>query len=283
MPSVPSSHYEPLWEQFSALLPERPEFDPTHPLGCHRRRVPDRTVFGLIVDALVHGSGYERVATADCSDWTIRNRLREWSNLGLAHELHRIALTAYDKMIGLELSELSVDGCHTKAPCKGDKAGPSPVDRAKQGLKRSTLVDGDGIPLGLASAGANRHDSVLLEPTINAAKHQVGNLPTHATVHLDSAYDGKPSRRILDDHDLIGEIARKGVPAPIQVGMRWVVERTQSWMNGYGKIRRCFERDGRVIDFYLYLAAAFVTVRALIRRARKLYRWPSRPTARRLK
>jgi len=40
-----------------------------------------------------------------------------------------------------------------------------------------------------------------------------------------------------------------------------------SWMNGYGRIRRCFERDGRVIDFYLYLAAAFVTVRALIREA----------------
>ncbi|MEU9033057.1 IS5 family transposase [Streptomyces sp. NPDC048383] len=283
MPSVPSSLFEPLWEQFSALLPERPEFDPTHPLGCHRRRVPDRMVFGLVVEALVHGSGYERVATADCSDWTIRNRLREWSNLGLAHELHRISLTAYDKMIGLELSELSVDGCHTKAPCKGDKAGPSPVDRAKQGFKRSTLVDGGGIPLGLASAGANRHDSVLLEPTIEAAKYQVGNLPTNATVHLDSAYDGKPSRRILDDHGLIGEIARKGVPAPIQVGMRWVVERTQSWMNGYGKIRRCFERDGRVVDFYLYLAAAFITVRALIRRARRLYQWPSRPTARRLR
>lgn len=127
MPAVPSSLFEPLWGQFSALLPERPEFDPSHPLGCHRRRVPDRMVLKLVVEALVQGSGYERVATTDCSDWTIRNRLKQWSNLGLAHELHRIALTAYDKMIGLELSELSVDGCHTKAPCKGNKAGPSPV------------------------------------------------------------------------------------------------------------------------------------------------------------
>ena len=75
--------------------------------------------------------------------------------------------------------------------------------------------------------------------------------------------------------------AAKGVPAPIQVGNRWVVERTQSWMNGYGKIRRCFERDGEKVDFFLYLAAAFVTVRALIREARTRYRWDTRPTTRR--
>ena len=100
---------------------------------------------------------------------------------------------------------------------------------------------------------------------------------------MDSAYDGKPSRQVLDDHALVGEIAAKGVPAPIQVGKRWVVERTQSWMNGYGKLRRCFERDGEIVDFYLYLAATFVTLRALIRRARTLYRWDARPTTRRLK
>lgn len=46
----------------------------------------------------------------------------------------------------------------------------------------------------------------------------------------------------------------KGVPAPIQVRKRWVVERTNSWMNGYGKLRRCTERDGEIVDFHLYLA-----------------------------
>ena len=54
-------------------------------------------------------------------------------------------------------------------------------------------------------------------------------------------------------------------------------------MNGYGKLRRCTDRDGRIVDFYLYLAAAFVTVRALIRDARTRYRWATRPTTRRLK
>ena len=79
------------------------------------------------------------------------------------------------------------------------------------------------------------------------------------------------------------DIARKGIPAPLQAGKRWVVERTQAWMNGYGKLRRCTERDGVVVDFYLFLAAACVTVRALIREARQRFRWPDRPTTRRLK
>lgn len=284
VPAVPSSLIEPLWSEFSALLPEKPEFAPTHPLGCHRRQVPDRTVFEHIVAALVHGSGYERVATKGCSDWTIRDRVKQWSRLGLAKELHRIALHAYEKMIGLELDDLAADGCITKAPCKGDTTGPSPVDRRKQGLKRSTVVDAYGIPLGLTAAGANRHDSKLLAANLEQAEDQVGDImPTDAVIHLDSAYLGKAVAALLDKHGLVGEISAKGVKAPIQATDRWPVERTNSWMNGFGRLRRCFERDGTIVEFYLYLAAAFVTVRALIQRARSVYRWDTRPTTRRLK
>jgi len=100
---------------------------------------------------------------------------------------------------------------------------------------------------------------------------------------LDSAHDSTVTRQLLDQAGLDGEIARKGVPSPIQVGKRWVVERTNSWMNGYGKLRRMTDKDGQVVDFYLYLAAAFVTVRQLIQRARVHYRWDDRPTTRRLK
>jgi hypothetical protein len=36
VPVLPSWLAEPLWVQFEALLPERPIYDPAHPLGCHR-------------------------------------------------------------------------------------------------------------------------------------------------------------------------------------------------------------------------------------------------------
>lgn len=284
MPAVPSSLIEPLRSEFAALLPERPEFAPSHPLGCHRARVPDRTVFEHVVAALVHGSGYERIASPGCSDWTIHNRVKQWSALNLAKELHRIALLAFERMIGLDLDDLAVDGCITKAPAKAETAGPSPVDRRKQGLKRSTGTDARGIPLALAAAGANRHDSKLLAPTLDAVNKQIGDfLPPECTIHLDSAYLGEAVAEVLENHGLNGEISPKGVKTPIQHTKRWPVERTNSWMNAFGRLRRCCERDRAVVEFYLYLAAAFVTVRALIRRARSVYRWDTRPTTRRLK
>jgi hypothetical protein len=87
----------------------------------------------------------------------------------------------------------------TKAPCGGDKAGPSPVDRRKGGLKRSTATDAYGIPLGIVSAGANRHDSPLLAPTLRAAFTQVTDqMPDKATAHLDAAYDSTITRQLLD-------------------------------------------------------------------------------------
>jgi transposase len=213
----------------------------------------------------------------------MRRRLEEWSEAGVAQRVHAVALAAYDRIIGLELEDLSVDGCMTKAVCGGDKAGPSPVDRRKGGLKRSVACEGYGVPLGIVSAGANRHDSPLLKPTFDAAKAQVGPLPEHVRSHLDAAYDSGVTRSLLLDLGFEAIISRTGVPAPIQVGQRWVIERTHSWMNGYGKLRRCTDKKGANVDFFLYLAAALVTSRQLIQRARTRYRWDNRPTTRRLK
>lgn len=281
MPALPVSLIDPIWAQFSVLLPDHPDVSPTHPLGCHRRRVPDRVVFDHVVAALVHGSGYERIASPDCSDRTIRRRMHAWADAGLTQELHALVLAQYDRMIGLDLADVSVDGCITKAPGGGEAAGRSPVDRGKQGLKRSTVTDATGVPLHVVAAGANRHDGPLLGPTL-AGLDRFGPL-SETTVHLDRGYDSGVSRALLAASGFTGVIARKGVPAPLQVGKRWVVERTQSWMNGYGKLRRCTEQAKAVVDFYLFLAAAFVVTRCLIQRARTRYRWPGRPTTRRLK
>jgi len=273
---------EPLWDQFSALLPERPLVSPAHPLGCHRQRIPDRVVFEHVIAALVHGSGYERIASAGCSDATIRRRLKEWAAAGVSEQVHALALRAYDQMIGLELDDLAVDGCITKAPGGGEVAGRSPVDRGKQGLKRSIATEATGIPLHLVSAGANRHDSPLLEPTL-AGLDTLDRLPEDLTVHLDRGYDSRATRALLAELGFDGAIARKGIPAPVQAGSRWVVERTHQWMNGYGKLRRCTEKLRPVVDFYLFLAAALVVLRQLIQRARTRYRWDTRPTSRRLR
>jgi transposase len=289
MPAVPSSLLEPIWVEFAAAVgtQERPEFDPSHPLGCHRRRIPDRVVFEHLLDALVHGSGYERIATEACSDRTIRRRLAEWAQAGVARRVHALALAAYDRVIGLDLADVAVDGCITTAPCGGEAAGPSPVNRRKGGLKRSVAGDGRGVPLGVVAAGANRHDSPLLRPTFEQAAAQLadngGCYPERVTVHLDAGYDSGRTRDLLGELGLDADIAHKGAPAPVQATRRWPIERTHSWMNDYGKLRRCTDRSLAIVEFYLYLTAALITVRQLIQQARTRYRWPARPTTRRLK
>jgi transposase len=281
VPVLPLSLIEPAWVEFSALLgtEQAPEFRPSHPWGCHRRRVPDRTVFELVLAALVHGSGYERIAVPGCSDRTIRRRVHDWAERGLADDLHRIALDAFEKMIGLQLGDIAVDGCITKAPCGGERAGRSPVDRGKGGLKRSVLTEARGLPVVVISAPANRHDSPLLEPTLDGLNTL--QLPEQITAHLDAGYDSSNTRLLLEQRGFDYVISRKGTP--LQAGQRWKVERTHSWMNGYGKLRRCTEKNARVVDFYLALAAALTVIRALTREARTRYRWPTRPTTRRLR
>ena len=184
MPAIQSYFVEPIWKQFRALLPER---EVNHPLGCHRSRIPDRVVFEKLVEVLVFGCAYRRIADESCSATTLRGRRDEWIAHGAMQTLREVALEAYDRFIGLELTDVAVDGCITKAPCGGEKAGRSPVvDRGKRGTKRSTAVDARGIPIGCVTAPANLHDSPpLLAPTLDAVAETLGELPERVSVHLD--------------------------------------------------------------------------------------------------
>jgi transposase len=226
VPVLPSWLTNPLWAQFAALLPERPMVDPTHPLGCHLRRISDRIIFDKLLQLLRFGCSYQAIADTTCSATTIRDRLDEWIQLGVFARLKQIALESYDRIVGLLLDQIAIDGSITKAPCSGEIAGRSPVDRGKQGLKRSDMTDGYGIPLDRVLAGANRHDSPLLAPTLDRLK-DLGPLPDDITVHLDAGYNSDQTRTELAARGLRGRIAHRGEKAPIQAGQRWHVEHTQ--------------------------------------------------------
>ena len=233
MPTLPPYLMEPIWQQFSALIPQR---QTTHPLGCHRPRIPDRVVFEKLVQVLVFGCAYERIADATCSATTLRDRRDEWIELGVMDALRELALESYDRFVGLEVADVAVDCCITKAPCGGEKAGRSPVDRGKQGIKRSAAVEANGVPLGTVTAPANRHDSPLLAPTLDAVGETLGALPEGTSVHLDRGYDSDLTRERLEERGLVWEISKKGKPAPFWATNRWVVERTSSWHNAHKKL-----------------------------------------------
>jgi transposase len=268
-----------LWDQFAALLPDRPVYHPSHPLGCHKPRIADRIIFEKLIQVLRFGCSYVSIADCGCGATTIRERRDEWIKAGIFSDLKKIARESYDRIVGLVLRDIAVDGCITKAPGGGDCAGPSPAGRRKLGMKRSSMIEGRGIPPGRVLAPANRHDSPLLAPTLDKLD-DLGPLPGDITVHLDAGYDSQKTRDELAGRGMTGDIAHKGEKAPIQAGQRWPVERTNAWHNSFNRLQRCYERNEEVIDAFFDLADAIITVRRLIRDAWTLYRWDSRPARR---
>jgi hypothetical protein len=130
--------------------------------------------------------------------------------------------------------------------------------------------------LGAVPAPANRRDDGLLAATLDT-RVVVEALPARPVVHLDAGDDDQPCRQALAARGMVGQIATRGVPAPIQASRRWPVERTHAWGNQYGKLRWCTERRRLVVQFWLALANAAIVCGRLVRRAWTCYRWDGRP------
>lgn len=93
--------------------------------------------------------------------------------------------------------------CHGQGPFWGDSIGRNPTDRGKPGSKRSILVDRDGGPLSLVVAGANVHDTKLLDMTLNGI---VLERPDTGTQHLclDKGYDNPTGHDAVAAHGYRG-------------------------------------------------------------------------------
>ena len=109
------------------------------------------------------------------------------------------------------------------------------------------------MPIGWAADGANRHDSCLLATTLDAVEHR-GLIVDIDTPHLDRGYDANTVRTDLAvrgiDDAIIARERQRGEPKPVdpqplRLGLRWAVERTNSWQSNFGPLRRNTRRPCR--------------------------------------
>jgi transposase len=267
MRALDSDVFDAVWAAVKPLLPSPPK---THPLGCHRPRASDRVCLRAMLIRLVTGCSWvdaEQLVNRAVSDTTLRARRDEWERAGIFATVVEEALAAYDKIIGLDLSDVAVDGSQHKAPRGGEGTGPNPVDRGKCGWKWSLLTDKAGIPLGWATDGAQRHDTVLFAPTLDAVE-QRGLLADIETLHLDRGYDSAAVRglcRANGVYDIVGSKRRSDTTPGtrrgkkvVPLGMRWPVERTNSWLVNFGQLRR--NTDRRVAHRLTQLALAIIVL-----------------------
>jgi transposase len=263
-----------IWASFAAYLPAHGESN--HPLGCHRPRISDRDCFEAILFRLVTGCSWDVAGRlGKGSETTLRRRRDEWQADGACQHLVEEALNAFDKVIGLDFSDISIDGSLHKAPAGGEGTGPNPTDRGKTGWKWSLATDTNGVPIGWVIDGANSNDSILLGPTLDDVA-QRGLLSEIETLWLDRGYDSdltrtRLSERGIDDAVIAKKRKRGSSAAPTNqpMGLRWPVERTNSWLSNFGQLRRNTDR------FSAHRLAQFALAVALIITV-KLVKWAKR-------
>ena len=118
----------------------------------------------------------------------------------------------------------------------------------------------------MASVTLPVYSSVLVAGTY-------GRSPSSSAVGIRSRQISSPRARITTSTTSRASGRPEGGPSPAPGEPAVDRRAAPAWMNGYGTPRRCTERRGVVVGFYLLLAAAFVVTRCLIRKARTRYRW----------
>jgi transposase len=152
-----------LWSVVEPLLAE----EPPKPKGG-RPRVPDRAALTSILFVLKTGIPWEMVPQEmGCGSAMTSAGAASRSGTSSAYGsacTERCSI-AWDKRRRSTGSE----PLWTRQRCRplgGEKTGPNPTDRGKQGSKRHLVVDCQGVPLALKHSAANVHDSKMLEEEV---------------------------------------------------------------------------------------------------------------------
>ena len=130
------------------------------------------------------------------------------------------------------------------------------------------MVEGNGIPIGLAVDGANRNDMKLTRATLESIPAEAARPPSTAEepqhLCLDKGYDFDEVRQIADEFRFTARIPRRGEDAQQMKrkarakARRWVVERTHSWMNRFRGILIRWSKKPENYIAMLHLSFAFI-------------------------
>jgi putative transposase len=132
------------------------------------------------------------------------------------------------------------------------------------------LTEGHGVPLGLAVAGANRHDMKLVRETLDSliVARPAPTAEQPQGLCLDKGYDFAEVRDIVAEFGFTAHIRARGEEATAikrEAGFRarrWVVERTHSWMNRFRRVLIRWEKKPENYIGFLHFACALIAFRA---------------------
>lgn len=245
-----------------------PPEQPVGPKGG-RPSIGHRIVLKVIWFVLATGCRWEDVPhEMGCSGRTAHRRLQAWEEIGVWDRLHADLLRLLRQEDKLDPDVVIVDGVLVRAFGGGEETGPSPVDRGKKGTKHTLLVDRHGVPLVIHTAGANSSDHREIIPLVLDFP-KVGGKPGRPperpeTLLADAGYDNDSTRWLLRWLGIEPKIRKKTGEHGSGLGkVRWVVERTISWLKGLRRLRVRYDRLGVIQDAWTTLAASVICFRLL--------------------
>jgi transposase len=241
---------------------------PARPEGG-RPPVSHRVVMNVLWFVLVTGCRWEDVPPElGCCGMTAHRCLRLWEEMGVWDRLHADLLRLLRRAGKLDPDLVIVDSVILRAFGGGELTGPSPVDRRKKGTKHTLLVDRHGVPLAIRTAGANASDHrqiipiVLDYPRVRGKPGRPKEMPDE--LYADRGYDCEGTRWLLRWLGIEPHVARKQTPHGSGLGkVRWVVERTISWLKGFRRLRVRYDRLAVIQEAWNTLAACVICFRLL--------------------
>ena len=234
-----------------------------------RPAISHRVVMNVLWFVLATGCRWEDVPPElGCSGISAHRYLRRWEEMGVWNRLHVDLLRMLRQADQLAPELVIVDAVILRAFGGGDSTGASPVDRGRKGTKHSLLVGRHGVPLALRTAGANASDHtqiiprVLDFPKVKGKPGRPKELPDE--LYADRGYDSDSTRWLLAWLGIEPHIARRKTAHGSGLGkVRWVVERTISWLKGLRRMRIRYDRLGVIQDAWDTLAACVICFRLL--------------------
>lgn len=250
-----------LWTRVEPLLPKHAA--PSDKGG--RPPLDDRAALTGILFVLKTGIPWEDLPQEmNCGcGMTCWRRLRDWQQAGVWDRLHKALLAELNAAGKIDWTRAAVDSGTVRAVGGGEETGPNPTDRRKPGSKHHIVVDGHGVPLEVELSGANKHDVMQLIPLV-ANLPAVGGKPGHPrsrpdAMYADRAYDSEPARQILRWLGIEPFLAKRNTEHGSGLGkIRYVVERTISWLHQNRRLRVRYDRRKDIQLGFLKLAASMI-------------------------
>ena len=194
-----------LWEKLEKILLEMfPEASEGRP------HIDWRKAINGIIYQMRSGCQWNHLPRDFGSDRSIHRWFTIWCKTGFWERVWQDLLNECEELGDVDWTWQSVDGWLGKARLGGDEVGENPTDRAKNGTKKSIIVEKSGGPLGITLAPANRHDSKVLRQTIESI---VVDRPKVSAKHpqnlcLDKAYDTPAAQEVVSDRKYSGHTRR---------------------------------------------------------------------------